>query len=343
MTTGLEAHGLAVQFGDGPGLAELNFEVAAGERLVILGPSGAGKTSLLRALAGLAPVAAGRIFVGGRDVTRLPAERRDTVYLHQTPLLFPHLSVFENVAFPLRIRRTPGKSVRATVERLLRSVQLDGFGPRSPHSLSGGQRHRVALARAMAARPALLLLDEPLASLDPPLRDELRGTLFDLQAEYRPAVVIVTHDLEDAAALGHRIGVLLGRRLVQVAPPEDLFRRPASAAVARLLGLINEVSGHCCSGHFVSALGPIPTAEPLPDGAAVAMFGPDALQEDENGIETPVVALRHGPGRILVSVRLGGALLSYAPAPRRLPRIGDRVRLVIDSGLLSIYPTPPDA
>ena len=343
MTGGLEALGLDVRFGDSPGLDGLSFNAAPAERLVLLGASGAGKTTLLRALAGLAPIASGRILIGGRDVTAEPTERRDAVYLHQTPRLFPHLSVFENVAFPLRIRGVSTPELISRVESLLESVRLPEYGHRRPHTLSGGQRHRVALARAMAARPAVLLLDEPFASLEPSLRGDVRTALFDLQSEYQPAVVLVTHDLDAAAALGHRIGVLLQGRLVQVAAPDVLFRHPASLAVARFLGIPNAVPGRVVAGRFESPLGSFRLAELASEGRAVAVFSADALRITADGVEGRVVELRHGPARALATVRVGDLMLTVAPSPGALPDPGALIRLGLDPGQVTLCPEVPNA
>jgi ABC-type sugar transport system ATPase subunit len=339
----LEVRGLSVSFGDAPGLRDIGFTLAPGERLVLLGASGAGKTTLLRAIAGLVPVAAGQLTVGGRDVTAHPAESRDAVYLHQTPLLFPHLSVFENVAFPLRIRGRGEPEVRATVAELLESVRLEGLSGRRPHTLSGGQRHRAALARAMAARPAVLLLDEPLTALDPSLRDEVRATLLSLQARYQPALVIVTHDLEDAAVLGDRIGVLLGGTLAQLDRPERLFQRPASLAVARFLGVPNLVAGSVATGRFHSPLGLIPMEIGLPGGPATAAFGSDALRPDPRGsIRAVVRSVHYGPRGATLVVDIAGLALEAATGGGTMPAPGDQLLLGLEHDRVTILPGTGD-
>ncbi len=233
-------------FGDnetGDGLHDISLQVARGERVALLGPSGEGKTSLLRAIAGLARVSRGTVSVNGRDVTRTAPEARGTVYLHQTPVLFPHLSVLDNVAFPLTVRGIAPDERRRTAQRFLERVQLGELGARLPHALSGGQRHRVALARALAASPHVLLLDEPLSALDPILRREVRETIRDLHTDNPAGMLLVTHDLEDATALGDRIAILLGRELAQVATVATLFSQPATLAVMRFLGVHQEFAG----------------------------------------------------------------------------------------------------
>ncbi|MBA3318634.1 MAG: ABC transporter ATP-binding protein [Gemmatimonadales bacterium] len=335
----LEVRGLSVPFGDAPGLRDIGFTLDPGERLVLLGASGAGKTTLLRAIAGLAPLAAGRLTVGGQDVTARPAESRDAVYLHQTPLLFPHLSIFENVAFPLRIRGYQDSEIRASVAELLESVRLDGLAGRRPHTLSGGQKHRAALARAMAARPAVLLLDEPLAALDPSLRDEVRATLLSLQAHYRPALVIVTHDLEDAAVLGDRIGILLGGTLAQLDQPDRLFQRPASLAVARFLGLPNLVAGSVAAGQFQSALGLIPVEAESPSGPATAAFGTDALRPEPCGsLQGIVRSVQYGPRGATLRVDVAGIELEVVTGAGAIPHPGDELSLGLERDRVTILP-----
>jgi putative spermidine/putrescine transport system ATP-binding protein len=343
----LRVVGLTVPFGDQPGLADLSFAVDAGERFVIVGSSGAGKTTLLRAIAGLASVTAGTVAVGGRDVTRLPPERRDAVYLHQAPVLFPHLRVLDNVLFPLRVRGVPSPVARERALQALAAVRMEGYAARDPRTLSGGQRHRVALARAVAARPALLLLDEPLASLDPSLRDDVREAIVSIQREHRPALVLVTHDLDEAGLLADRVAVLVDRRIAQTAPPAELFARPATLAVARFLGVANEVAGRLCDGgRFECPLGVLrPGAAHGPAGSAVAVFRPEAarLTADSSGAAGHVVALRHRAHGTGALVRVGAAALEVPVPAGRPPAVGDAVHVAVDDAQVVVFPTEPGA
>lgn len=272
----LELQHLNVTFGRNVGLRDLSISLRHGEHLALLGPSGVGKTSLLRAIAGLSSVDGGRVVVEGRDVTAVAAERRGVVYLHQSPALFPHLSVLDNVGFPLEVRGVSRRESRERARALLDRVQLGACASRAPDTLSGGQRHRVALARALAAEPMVLLLDEPFAALDPELRADVRGAVFDLlrgpdtgtltgspvdganrsRASNSPAVIIVTHDIDEAVALTDRVIVLLDGAVAQDAAPAELLTRPRSLSVARFLGLPNYVPGVLeANGTFTSALG----------------------------------------------------------------------------------------
>lgn len=330
--------GVEVPFGANTGLQAIYLKVERGERLVLLGASGTGKTTLLRGIAGLTPVASGRILVAGVDVTTLAPERRHVVYLHQTPLLFPHLNVFENIAFPLRIRRWPLTAIRERVEHLLAVVQLGGFGSRPSHALSGGQRHRVALARAIAAHPRVLLLDEPLTALDPQLRGETRQALLALGREEETAILMVTHDVEDATTLGHRVGVLAGGRLVQCDRPAELFRKPASLSVAAALGLPNRLAGRITARGFESELGIVPAPINAAPGPATAIFGAQALRVDARGpLIGRVVGCRPGPNGTVLELKFeGGTYLGLGTAGAAAPE-GEDIRLTLDTAHMHVF------
>ena len=340
--SGLKVLRLRAPFGTAPGLENISFEVAPGERLALVGASGAGKTTLLRAVAGLGPGAAERIEVAGREVGTLPAERRGVVYLQQTPLLFPHLTVGENVAFPLRVRGVRGSRVDAAVGEVMEALRLGGLAKRRPQSLSGGQRHRTALARAIVARPPVLLLDEPFASLDPVLRHEVREAVRVVQEAYRPALVLVTHDLDEAGALAARIGVLLDGRLAQVAPPSHLFTRPASLAVARFLRLPNSVPGTIRpDGSFDSVLGVLPLRAPAAPGPGVAFFSVDGVRIAPDGaIAARVVELRYRVQQTTVVVALGDVRLEVPLDGQGGLSPGIEVRLAVHAGAISVFPAP---
>ncbi|MGH7815520.1 MAG: ABC transporter ATP-binding protein [Candidatus Binataceae bacterium] len=214
-------------------LGPLSLEAAAGEYLVILGPTGAGKTLTLEAIAGLRPIRTGKIEIGGRDVTRAAPEERRVGMLHQDGLLFPHLSVRGNIAYGAR--RIARAERAAAIAKIAATIGIEPLLGRMPRGLSGGERQRVALARALVASPALLLLDEPMAALDPNSRTALRETLLRLHRELGATSIHVTHSFAEARALADRIAILIGGRILQIGAPGAVFSRPASGEIAQFL------------------------------------------------------------------------------------------------------------
>jgi spermidine/putrescine transport system ATP-binding protein len=237
----LRVRGLSKRFSDTVAVHPLDLDIGAAEYFCILGPSGSGKTTLLRLLAGFERPDSGEIRLGGERVDALPPERRDANTVFQGYALFPHLSVFENVAFGPRMKGARGDALRESVGTSLALVGLEGYGGRFPATLSGGEQQRVALARALINRPRVLFLDEPLAALDRKLRARMQGELARIQRESGVAFVHVTHDQEEALRLADRVAVMQAGRFVQVGAPGEVYDRPASAFVADFLGSANLV------------------------------------------------------------------------------------------------------
>lgn len=229
-------------------LRQINLEIAAGEYFVILGPTGAGKTVFLETIAGLHQPHQGHILLNGADVTDVPPERRSIGFVYQDYALFPHLSVAGNIAFGLKLRRMGRKAVEERVAAISRLLSIDHLLHRMPGTLSGGEQQRVALARALVVEPWLLLLDEPLSALDPETREGLQRELARLHQALGTTTIHVTHDFEEAVALGDRIGVVNEGRVVQVGSPEEIFRKPGSEFVARFVGVRNIFRGEIHPG-----------------------------------------------------------------------------------------------
>jgi sulfate/thiosulfate transport system ATP-binding protein len=224
------------RFGDFVALDDVSLEVRDGELTALLGPSGSGKSTLLRVIAGLEAPDCGAIAIAGDDATAVPAQRRGIGFVFQHYAAFKHLTVRENVAFGLRIRKRPRSEIAAKVDELLGIVGLAGYRARYPSQLSGGQRQRMALARALAIEPRVLLLDEPFGALDAKVRAELRGWLRRLHDEVHATTVLVTHDQDEAMDVADRIAVMNEGRIEQVGPPRDLYEQPANGFVMSFLG-----------------------------------------------------------------------------------------------------------
>jgi sulfate transport system ATP-binding protein len=232
-------------------LDDVDFEVPAGSLTALLGPSGSGKSTLLRAIAGLDPPDTGTITINGRDVTRVPPQQRGIGFVFQHYAAFKHMTVRDNVAFGLKIRRRPKTEIKAKVDDLLEVVGLSGFQSRYPNQLSGGQRQRMALARAMAVDPQVLLLDEPFGALDAKVREDLRAWLRRLHDEVHVTTVLVTHDQSEALDVADRIAVLNKGRIEQVGPPTEVYDAPANVFVMSFLGAVSSLNGTLVRPHDI--------------------------------------------------------------------------------------------
>ncbi len=224
-------------------LRDVTFDVNRGEHFIILGPSGAGKTVLLEVIAGIIGPDLGRVYLNGSDVTDLPPEKRGLAYVPQNYALFPNMSVYDNIAFGLKVRKVPKGEIERKVREVSEVLGIEHLLHRKPRTLSGGEQQRVALARALVVEPPLILLDEPFANLDVQTRSKLLAEMKRWREELGFTALHVTHSFEEAVSLGDRVGVMLGGRLVQVGPVREVFSRPANEEVARFLGFENIIEG----------------------------------------------------------------------------------------------------
>jgi spermidine/putrescine transport system ATP-binding protein len=231
--------GVTKTFGDFTAVDDLSLDISPGEFFSLLGPSGCGKTTTLRMIGGFEEVSAGKIFLGDEDVTGLPPFKRATNTVFQNYALFPHLTVFENIAFGLRRRKTPAREIAHQVKFMLDLVELPGYEERRPSQLSGGQQQRIALARALVNNPKVLLLDEPLGALDLKLRKQMQVELKSIQSEIGITFIFVTHDQEEAMTMSDRIAVMRHGKIEQLGAPEELYERPTTDFVAGFLGVSN--------------------------------------------------------------------------------------------------------
>jgi ABC-type sugar transport system ATPase subunit len=257
----LQLKNLAVQYGSDLVVSNFSLDVHDGEMVALLGPSGAGKTTVLKAVAGLIQPREGEVIIDGQPVNDLPPEKRNAVMVFQKSLLFPFMNVEQNIAFGLRMQGFQDQESRNKIREIMKLTELDGLDKRKVHELSGGQQQRVSLARALVLKPAILLLDEPLSSLDANLRQQMRELIQDIQSETRITTLFVTHDQAEALMISHRVGLLLDGRLRQVGEPRELFYRPADPAVARFFGGCNFIKGRIKDGNFHSDYATFPTSQ----------------------------------------------------------------------------------
>lgn len=349
MGAAVTVSGLRKTFGPVTAVADIDLHLPAGSFTALLGPSGCGKSTLLSLLAGLEPPDAGDLALDGRDITGLRAEDRPVGLVFQKPLLFPYLTVADNVAFGLRMRRIPRRRARAEAGELLESVGLGGLGGRRVGELSGGQEQRVALARALALRPRLLLLDEPFSQLDPQLRGRMRNLVRELAATEKTTTLFVTHDLAEAVDVADEIVLMLDGRIEGKGSPEMFYERPPSLAAARFFEAENEIPGHVTDGVFHSAAleSPLRPIDSGPDGPAVLVVRPESLVIAAAGdpralavVVYPLGVQFAGTHRV-VTARTRDGIDLLVHLPRGLP-IDDAepVRLVADAEACAVYPGP---
>ena len=272
----LAVRGIAKRFGDKEVLKSLSLDIAPGEFITLLGESGSGKTTLLRLIAGFEQPSSGEIWMNGDRLDIQPAHKRRVNTVFQQYALFPHLSVRDNVAYGLRVKKTPKTEVGGRVDQALKMVKMNEFADAKPTRLSGGQQQRVALARALVNRPQLLLLDEPLSALDANLRKQMQSELKSLQREVGITFLFVTHDQEEAMALSDRIALLRNGALEQVAAPREIYARPATAYTAQFIGQTNLLNASVKNG--VATCGSLKWPTSAVDGTALFSLRPETIQ-----------------------------------------------------------------
>jgi putative spermidine/putrescine transport system ATP-binding protein len=311
--TSLDLQALCKSYGDIQVVTDVTLRVEQGELLVLLGPSGCGKTTTLRMIAGFVEPTSGRLLIGGKDMTALPPWRRNCGMVFQNYALFPHLTVSENVAFGLQMRKVEPSEQRKRVEDALSMVRLGHLSTRYPREMSGGQQQRVALARALAIEPDILLLDEPLSNLDAKLREEVRVEIRELQRKLGLTTILVTHDQEEALTVGDRLVVMNSGHVCQIGNKRDLYERPADRFVASFIGRSSFVEGHIKDqGMFVSLDGlQIKVSGQLPLGPATLAIRPErcrlgaAAQTCDNQLTGTVEFVSYLGSALDVHVRLG--------------------------------------
>ncbi len=352
MKPALEINHLIKHFGATPAVDGINLTASHGEIVCLLGPSGCGKTTLLRLIAGLETPDGGTIRFDGQDMAGFPVHQRDFGLMFQDYALFPHRNVAQNVAFGLQMAKLDRRAADARVRQVLELVGLTGLGGRDIASLSGGEQQRVALARCLAPSPRLLLLDEPLGSLDRALRERLMVELRDILKRVGVTAITVTHDQQEAFALADRIVIMVEGRALQAGPPEELYRQPALATVARFLGLTNLLDGTILSTDppaVQTAVGRFRLGEGVSrsgdGGHVVVLLRPEAASAcptDETVVLEGILtntSFRGGYYQVKVAPP-AGPILTFAlrANPTDLPAVGEPIRLHLDPAALSLLP-----
>jgi putative spermidine/putrescine transport system ATP-binding protein len=341
--------GLAVEldeltrvYGSVRALDGLSLQMQPGELVALLGPSGCGKTTALRILAGLDEATSGTVAVGGQDLTRVPANKRDMGMVFQAYSLFPHLTVLDNVAFGLKLRGKDKAARRTRAGDMLELVGLAEHRDKYADQLSGGQQQRVALARALAIEPSVLLLDEPLSALDAKVRVQLREEIRRVQMEVGTTTLFVTHDQEEALAVADRVGVMNKGRLEQLAPPADLYTQPATPFVAEFVGLNNKLRARVTNGTAEVLGSRLPALDgSIASGDGVAMVRPESVQvaPDRDGTASVASVAFLGPfSRVHVTAADGTTVVAQMSSVQaRGLAVGERVRVEVEpSGVLVV-------
>jgi len=335
-------------YGGAPLLRDVSFDVAPGEIVCLLGPSGCGKTTLLRIIAGLEQPESGQVLVEGQDIADVPVHQRGFGLMFQDLALFPHKNVRENVAFGLKMANLLPRVVDARVREVLELVGLSGFEQRDVNQLSGGEQQRVALARSLAPRPRLLMLDEPLSSLDRTLRERLMNELRDILTRVGQTALYVTHDQQEAFAVADRVVILNDGRIAQIGAPQEVYRHPADAFVARFLGLTNLLRGQWAIANGQKKLQTALGAWTLPhdvcgEGELTVLIRPDAASLDltHSGLTVDGVLVERSfrGTQTRVVVRASGVDLEFemdSTAP--LPPAGEAIRLTLRPDAIACLP-----
>ena len=327
-------------------ITDLSLSVQNGELLALLGPSGCGKSTLLRIIAGLLNPSAGEVAFDGKSVLAVPAQKRGAVMVFQQHQLLPFMSVADNIAFGLKIRKFDAETIAKKIKKVLTLVQLPGYQQRMPDQLSGGERQRIALARVLVLNPKLLLLDEPLNSLDAGLRTELGEMIRHLQKTTQITTIFVTHDQSEAIAIADRIALMFKGRLKQVDTPRNFYERPPDKQTARFFGGVNFFPVTKQGNLLETALGPLEIDPSLPDGQAIATIRPEAIElgpqlSQSKGYNNLKVQIKEYNYQGLVArclTGLGQTNLQFVAPPHHQFQVGQEITIHIPKERIWLLP-----
>ena len=338
----IELRNIHKRWGDFVGVEDFNLTIADEEFLVLLGPSGCGKTTTMRMIAGLEDVTEGEIVIDGRVINDLDPKDRDVAMVFQSYGLYPHLSVYENIQFPLKVRKVPAGEHDERVRRAADMVELDEFLHRKPAELSGGQRQRVALARAIVREPNVFLMDEPLSNLDAKLRVSTRAQIKNLSHELKVTTVYVTHDQIEAMTLADRVVVMKAGKIQQVGTPTEIYDNPANTFVAGFIGspAMNLMDGDMQGGTFTGAQVEIAGFD-VPDGPVTLGFRAEDAEVTAAGaqgqINAPLYTVELLGDAVMLAVRAGGQLVSVKAHKEFRANIGDQIAFSVPPGICHIF------
>ncbi len=336
----IQLRNLSKRWGSFVGVEDFNLTIADQEFLVLLGPSGCGKTTTMRMIAGLEDASAGDILIDGARVNDLDPKDRDVSMVFQSYALYPNMNVYENIRFPLKVRKIPEAEHDERVMRASAMVELDDFLHRKPAELSGGQRQRVALARAIVREPNVFLMDEPLSNLDAKLRVSTRAQIKNLSHELKVTTIYVTHDQIEAMTLADRVVVMKGGVVQQVGSPTDIYDKPANAFVASFIGspAMNLVNGTVTSGMFVGGILKVPGLVARDAPVQLGFRAEDASIVDTGGeLHGPVYSMELLGDATMITVRVAGELVSVKAGKDYRADIGDMVRIAVPAEICHLF------
>ena len=335
----LELNNITKKFGNNTILNNISLSVEPGEFLVLVGPSGCGKSTLLRVISGLESVSSGEVIINGRNATKVEPQNRDIAMVFQSYALYPHMNVYENMAFSLKIQKLPESEIKKRIDEIADLLQMTNLLERKPKDLSGGQRQRVSLGRALVRRAPIILFDEPLSNLDAHLRSQMRIEIKKIHQLFKSTIVYVTHDQTEAMTMGDKIAVLNKGKIEQLATPAEIYHSPTNTFVANFIGTpeMNLIEGKFSNNVFVSKQFKIETDRNIHIDQAIMGIRPENISLSNSGVPGTVKFYENlGPNGLL-HVDVGGEMIKLFIDSTSFPRVNDSVFLTIDQTKMKLF------